>query len=166
MAEGKSGEEFVTHEYDEAIAVQRAIVAAETKLAEMHPHAGSREAILACLEDDQAFLDRLEALGKTKGATGEVEDVAEGINELLGSMVDKAGEAPSEAYEAHAVLLNAKRKQQDSAGGMLEISRALEDSEGRDAAQAFARAQKSSSDELATQLAEFAVVIATREALA
>jgi len=49
---------------------------------------------------------------------------------------------------------------------MLEISRALEDSEGRDAAQAFARAQKSSSDELATQLAEFAVVIATREALA
>ncbi len=163
MAEAKSGEEFVTHEFDEAIAVQRGIVAAETALAKSHPHAESKAAIAACLKDDKAFLKQLEQLGKPKGATGKVEDVAEGINELLESMVAKAGEAPSEAYEAHAVLLNAKRKQQDSAGGMLKIARALQDVQARDAAQAFARAQKASSDDLAARLAEFAVVIATAD---
>ena len=161
MAESKSGEEFVTHEYDESIAVQRGIVHAETALAKSHPHAESKAAIASCLKDDKAFLATLEKLGKAKGATGKVEDVAEGIIELLDSMVEKAGEAPSEAYEAHAVLLNAKRKQQDSAGGMLKISRALKDIEGRDAAQAFAKAQKVSSDQLADLLADFAVVIAT-----
>ena len=79
-------------------------------------------------------------------------------------MVEKAGEAPSEAYEAHAVLLNAKRKQQDCAGGMLKIARALKDIEARDAAQAFQKAQKTSSDELGDLLADFAVVIATAKA--
>ncbi len=161
MAESKSGEEFVTHEFDESIAVQRGIVAAETALAKSHPHAESRAAIAASLTDDKAFLKQLEQLGKAKGATGKVEDVAEGIVELLDSMVEKAGEAPSEAYEAHAVLLNAKRKQQDSAGGMLKIARALKDVEARDAAQAFQKAQKTSSDQLAELLGDFAVVIAT-----
>ncbi len=164
MAESKSGEAFVTHEFDEAIAVQRGIVKAETALAKSHPHPESKAAIAACLKDDKAFLATLEELGKVKGATGKVEDVAEGIIELLESMVEKAGEAPSEAYEAHAVLLNAKRKQQDSAGGMLKISRALNDAEGRDAAQAFAKAQKTGSDLLADLLADFAVVIATTPA--
>ena len=121
MADSKSGDEFVTHEFDEAIAVQRGIVDAETKLAKSHPHAESKAAIAACLTDDKAFLKQLEQLGKSKGATGKVEDVAEGIVDLLDAMVESAGEAPSEAYEAHAVLLNAKRKQQDSAGGMLKI---------------------------------------------
>jgi hypothetical protein len=161
MAESKSGEEFVTHEFDESIAVQRAIVAAEASLAKVHPHPESRAAIAGHLKDDKASLRTLEQLGKARGATGKVEDVAEGINDLLDSMVDSAGEAPSEAYEAHAVLLNAKRKQQDSAGGMLKIARALKDIEARDAAQAFAKSQKASSDELAGLLADFAVVIAT-----
>lgn len=161
MAESKSGEEFVTHEFDESIAVQRGIVEAETALAKSHPHAESRAAIAACLKDDKAFLKQLEQLGKPKGATGKVEDVAQGIIDLLESMVESAGEAPSEAYEAHAVLLNAKRKQQDSAGGMLKIARALKDVEARDAALAFQKAQKTSSDQLADLLADFAVVIAT-----
>jgi len=161
MAESKSGDEFVTHEFDEAIAIQRGIVDAETRLAKVHPHEGSKAAIATCLTDDKAFLTQLEQLGRKKGATGEVEDVAEGVLDLLESLVAKADEAPSEAYEAHAVLLNAKRKQQDSAGGMLKIARALKDAEARDAAQAFAKAQKAGSDELAFQLADFAVVIAT-----
>jgi hypothetical protein len=163
MAESKVGDEFVTHEFDEAIAVQRAIVDAETSLAKSHPHAESKAAIATIAKDDKRFLAELERLGKQKGATGKVEDVAEGINELLESLVEKASEAPSEAYEAHAVLLNAKRKQQDSAGGMLKIARALKDIEARDAAQAFAKAQKTSSDQLADLLADFAVVIATAE---
>jgi hypothetical protein len=160
-SESKSGDAFVTHEYDESIAVQRGIVKAETALSKSHPHPRSRAAIESALKEDKAFLKQLEKLGTAHDATGEVEDVAEGIIELLDSMVEKAGDAPSEAYEAHAVLLNAKRKQQDSAGGMLAISRALKDTEGRDAAQAFAKAQKASSDELADLLAEFAVVIST-----
>src|SRR4029079_3518608 len=101
MAESKSGEEFVPHEYDEAIAVHRGIVKAETALAKSHPHAESRAAIADQLKEDKGLLAELERLGKTRGATGKVEDVAEGITELLSSLVDKAGEAPSEAYEAH-----------------------------------------------------------------
>jgi hypothetical protein len=163
MAESKVGEEFVTHEFDEAIAVQRGIVEAEEKLAKDHPHAESRTAIAAMLKEDKSFLQELERLGKEKGATGKVEDVAEGITELLETMVESAAEAPSEAYEAHAVLLNAKRKQQDSAGGMLRIARAMKDTKARDAAQAFEKGQKTSADQLADLLAEFAVVIATAE---
>jgi len=164
MAGSKSGEAFVTHEFDESIAIQRGIVAAETSLARNHPHPESKAAIEACLKDDKAFLQQLEQLGKPMGATGKVEDVAEGIVELLDSMVESAAEAPSEAYEAHAVLLNAKRKQQDSAGGMLKIARALKDTEARDAARAFQKAQKPGSDQLASLLADFAVVIATDQA--
>lgn len=163
MAEAKVGDEFITHEFDEAIAVHRGIVEAEEKLAKSHPHAESRTAIAAMLKEDKSFLQDLERLGKEKGATGKVEDVAQGITELLESMVESAGEAPSEAYEAHAVLLNAKRKQQDSAGGMLRIARATKDTKARDAAQAFAKAQKDTADELADLLADFAVVIATAE---
>lgn len=163
MAESKVGDEFVKHEFDEAIAIQRAIVDAETALAKSHPHPASRQAVATMAKEDRAYLRELERLGKEKGATGEVEDVAEGVTELLESMVQKAGEAPSEAYEAHAVLLNAKRKQQDSAGGMLKIARALKDTDARDAAQEFERGQKASSQELAKLLADFAVVIATAE---
>jgi hypothetical protein len=163
MKESKTGDEFVTHEFDEAIAVQRGIVDAETVLAKSHPHAESRAAIAAIAKEDKTFLGELERLGRKKGATGKVEDVAEGIIELLESMVGNAADAPSEAYEAHAVLLNAKRKQQDSAGGMLRIARALKDTEARDAAQAFEKGQKASSDQLADLLADFAVVIATAE---
>jgi hypothetical protein len=161
VAESKVGEEFVTHEFDEAIAVQRAIVDAEETLSQRHPHAPAKRAIASMLKEDRTCLQELERVGREKGATGKVEDVAEGLTELLGAMVEKAGEAPSEAYEAHAVLLNAKRKQQDSAGGMLKIARALKDTEARDAAREFERIQRESSRELATLLAEFAVVIAT-----
>ncbi|MFN8517818.1 MAG: hypothetical protein U0667_00195 [Chloroflexota bacterium] len=163
MAESKVCDEFVTHEFDEAIAVHRAIVEAEASLAKGHPHAESKAAIAAIAKDDKAFLRELERLGKQKGATGRVEDVAEGIIELLESMVGKAGEAPREAYEGHAVLLNAKRKQQDSVGGLLRIARALKDSESATAAQALQKRQKSASDQLADLLADFAVAIATAE---
>lgn len=160
MAEAKVGDEFITHEFDEAIAIQRAIVEAGQKLGKVHPHQPSRTAIAAAAREDQTFLRTLERLGKAKGATGKVEDVAQGIEELLSSSVEKAGEAPSEAYEAHAVLLNAKRKQQDSADGMLRIARARKDTEVRDAATEFGRAQKAACKALGAALADFAVVIA------
>jgi hypothetical protein len=160
MAEAKVGDEFVTHEFDEAIAIQRAIVDAGKSLSKVHPHRPSRSAIASATRQDEAFLRTLERLGKEKGATGKVEEVAEGIEGMLSSSVEKAGQAPSEAYEAHAVLLNAKRKQQDSAQGMLRIARARKDTEVRDAATEFGRAQKASCTELGRALADFAVVIA------
>ena len=45
MGNAKTGKTFITHEYDEAIAVQQCIVDAETKLAKSHPVASSRTAI-------------------------------------------------------------------------------------------------------------------------
>jgi hypothetical protein len=49
MAEAKVGDEFITHEFDEAIAIQRAIVDAEQALPKSHPHAGSKAAIKDCI---------------------------------------------------------------------------------------------------------------------
>ena len=80
------------------------------------------------------------------------------MSETLGS----ADEAESEAYEAHAVLLTLKRKQQDSASAMLKIARAMKETEMRDAAKEFERAQRESSRALAKSLADFAVKIATQ----
>ena len=76
MGEAKTGDEFITHEFDEAIAIQRAIIEAETNLATKHPVASAKRAIKESLSADQTFLKQLEALGKPHGATGKVEDVA------------------------------------------------------------------------------------------
>ena len=45
MSGAKYGESFITHEYDEAIAVQQTIVDAETKLATKHPMSSAKTAI-------------------------------------------------------------------------------------------------------------------------
>jgi len=58
------------------------------------------------------------------------------------------------------VLLNLKRKQMDSAGGMLKIARDQKDTKLRDAAKEFESAQKAMSKTLATELAGYAVQIA------
>jgi hypothetical protein len=166
MGEAKVGEEFVTHEYDEAIAVQQCIVEAETKLATKHPVASAKNAIKAALAEDEDFLKQLKALGKPHGATGKLEDVAEGLTTLMDEVLETATSEGSDSdyYEAHAVLLNIKRKQMDSAGGMLEIARATKDTELKTAATAFAAAQKASSQVLADELAGYAAKIATATA--
>ncbi len=89
--------------------------------------------------------------------------MAGGLKELMEETLSTATEegADSDFYEAHAVLVNLKRKQMDSAGGMLEIARATKDTELRDAATGFQAAQKSSSQALANELASYAVKIAT-----
>ena len=162
MGESKVGEAFITHEYDEAIAVQQCIVDAETKLATSHPVASSRAAIKAAMTEDKDFLKQLKSLGKPHGATGKIEDVAKGLKDLMDETVETAVEegADSDFYEAHAVLLNLKRKQMDSAGGMLAIARDQEDAELRKASMAFKRAQTASSKTLTDELAAFAVKIA------
>jgi hypothetical protein len=166
MAEAKVGAEFVTHELDEAIAVQRAIVEAEEQLSTSHPMPDARRELKDALKEDRQFLRQLEQLGKPHGATGKVEEVAGALQQLLQETVEKASEAESEAYEAHAVLLNAKRKQQDSADAMLKIARAQKDTEMRDAAQEFSKATKASAKVFSARLAELAVIIATKRAAA
>ena len=163
MSEAKTGEAFITHEYDEAIAVQQCIVDAETTLSTKHPLGSAKRAIKASLAEDKTFLADLKKLGKPHGATGKVEDVAEGLKELMESTLETATKegADSDYYEAHAVLLNIKRKQMDSAGGMLEIARATKDTELRTAATAFQKAQKTSCQTLADELAGYAAKIAT-----
>ena len=164
MGEAKVGEAFVTHEFDEAIAIHRAIVEAEEQLSKSHPAADAKRAIKAELTKDQRFLRQLEKLGAQHGASGKVEEVAGSMKQLMEETTEHATEAASEAYEAHAVLVSLKRKQQDSSAAMLKIARALKDTEMRDAAIDLAKATKAGAQELADQLAEFAVTIASSRA--
>ena len=162
MAEAKVGEQFIKHELDEAIAIQRSIVKAEESLGRDHPSRTAKELILDTLRKDQQFLRELESLGRPKGATGKAEEVATALDELATQTTEKAAEAESEAYEAHAVLLNLKRKQQDSAGAMIKMARAMNDTEMKDAATKFEKETKASAQALSTELAALAVEIATQ----
>ncbi len=161
MGEAKVGEEFIKHELDEAIAIQRAIVDAAQQLSESHPFDEAKRVIKSGLKEDRRYLTELEKLGREHGATGEVEEVAGGLQQLMQETAQKASEAESEAYEAHAVLLNLKRKQQDSAAAMLKIARSQKDTKMRDAAREFERGTKEAAKQLSTSLAAFAVQIAS-----
>jgi hypothetical protein len=161
MGEAKSGDEFIKHEFDEAIAIQQAIVTAEQRLAKIHPLPDAKTALADAAKEDAEFLRKLKALGKPWGATGVAEEVAEALQELAEETGESAAEAPSEAYEAQAVVVNMKRKQQDSAAGMLEIARSRGDEELMAAASEFGEIQKAGAQTLADSLAAFAVVIAS-----
>ena len=58
MAEAKVGDEFVTHEFDEAIVViqRKKIVEAERALAETHPVGAVKRAMRGFLRDDERSL--------------------------------------------------------------------------------------------------------------
>ena len=158
MGEAKTGADFIKHEFDEAIAIQRSIVEAGTELAQSHPMPSARQAIKAAAAEDKKFLKDLETRGRDFDATGEIEDVAGGLTELMSSTLDTATSdgADSDYYEAHAVLLNLKRKQMDSAGGMRKIAAALRDKDMRQAATTFERSQRASAKALAAELATYA----------
>ena len=155
-----SGREFITHEFDEAIAIQQSIVDAGTALSTAHPVAAVQRQLKTDLKVDQQHLAKLKQLGKPFGATGKREEVAEALGSLADETSQKAGSEESEAYEAHAVLLNLKRKQQDSADAMVKIARDRKDTEIRDAGLKMKKDTKASADALAKSLAEFAVRIA------
>jgi hypothetical protein len=162
MSEAKVGPEFVKHEFDEAIAIQQCIVEAESSLARTHPVASAKRTLKSALAADEKYLQQLRTLGQEHDATGEVEDVAGGLVELMTSTLEKATSEgnDSDYYEAHAVLLNLKRKQWDSAGGMLAIARDQKDTTLRDAAKDFQAGQKETATALTKELAAYAVKIA------
>lgn len=163
MAEAKVGDDFIKHEFDEAIAIQERIVEAEQQLSQEHPFPEAQRAITSCLKEDEQFLEQLQQLGRPRGATGEVEEVAGAMGELMQETLSSATEAESEAYEAHAVLLSLKRKQQDSGAAMVRIARELGDVDLRDAALEFERGQREGAKAIAETLAAFAVRLATQD---
>ena len=156
-----SGTEFIKHEFDEAIAIQQSIIASGKALSSSHPVAAVKRQLTTDLKVDQRHLEQLQKFGKPYGATGKREEVAEALGSLADETSQKAGEEESEAYEAHAVLLNLKRKQQDSADAVIKIARDRKETDLRDAAMAMKKEIKASADTLAKSLADFAVQIAS-----
>src|SRR5690554_344935 len=69
MGEAKIGEEFIKHELDEAIAIQRTIVDAAQQLSESHPFDEAKRVIKTGLKEDRRYLTELEKLGREHGAT-------------------------------------------------------------------------------------------------
>lgn len=156
-----SGTEFIKHEFDEAIAIQQSITNSAKKLSTSHPVGAVKRQIKADLRTDERHLRDLQRFGKPFGANGKREEVAEALGSLADETASKAASEESEAYEAHAVLLNLKRKQQDSADAMIKIARDRKDADLRDAATKMKREIKASADGLAKSLADFAVRIAS-----
>ncbi len=155
-----SGTEFIKHEFDEAIAIQQSIIESGRALSSSHPVASVKRQLTADLKVDEQHLGQLQKFGKPYGATGKREEVAEALGALADETAQKAGSEESEAYEAHAVLLNLKRKQQDSADAVIKIARDRKETELRDAAMKMKKEIKASADALAKSLASFAVDIA------
>ena len=155
-----SGTEFIKHEFDEAIAIQQSIVSSAQALSTAHPIAAVKRQLVTDLKVDQRHLSQLQKFGQPFGATGKREEVAEALGSLADETASKAGSEKSEAYEAHAVLLNLKRKQQDSADAVIKIARDRKETELRDTAMKMKKEIKSSADSLAKSLASFAVDIA------
>jgi len=155
-----SGQEFVTHEFDEAIAVQTAIVDAGEKLSGDHPWTEARRVIQSALQQDRSQLTQLAKYGKKFGAAGKREEVAGALAALMEETAAKASTEESEAYEAQAVVLNLKRKQQDSADAVHKMARDMGEIALRDDALKMKRAIKRSADDLAKNLSRFAVRIA------
>ena len=155
-----SGTEFIKHEFDEAIAIQQSIVASGKKLTTSHPVAAVKRQIKSALTVDERHLTQLQKFGKPFGASGKREEVAEALGTLADETAAKAGSEESEAYEAHAVLLNLKRKQQDSADALIKIARDRKDTDLRDAATKMKKEIKAGADDLGKSLADFAVRIA------
>ena len=156
-----AGTEFITHEFDEAIAIQQSICDSGEKLSGSHPVASVKRQLSADLKVDERHLAQLQRFGKPFGAVGKREEVAEALGFLAAETSAKAGSEESEAYEAHAVLLNLKRKQQDSADAMIKIARDRKDTDLRDAATKMKKEIKASAEALGKSLADFAVQIAS-----
>ena len=156
------GQGFIKHEFDEAIAIQQCVVAAGRQLGEAHPLPEAQQALKEQLKVDERHLQQLQQFGGEFGATGEVEDVAGGMIELMQQTLAKATEDESEAYEAHAVLLSLKRKQQDSSMSVMKIAKEIGNRELRDAAVEMNKEIKGGAEQMADLLATFAVRIATQ----
>ena len=158
-----AGRPFIKHEFDEAIEIQRNIVESGRELAEAHPVPAARTALKEMGPIAEQHLETLESFGALFDARGKKEDVVKGMEGLMKKVLTKAKEKgkeeESEAYEAHAVLLNLKRKQQDSASAMVKIAEELGDKKMAAAGRKMKRELDAATKELGELLADFAVRI-------
>jgi hypothetical protein len=157
-----AGTEFIKHEFDEAIAFQETVVETADILSRKHPVADAKKLLKSQLATDKRHLATLKKFGKPFGATGKREEVVDAMATLAEETRAKAEQEESEAYEAHAVLLTLKRKQQDSADAIVKIARDRKDTDLRDAAMEMKKEIKAGADELGKSLADFAVRIASK----
>jgi len=163
VAMAREGQDFIKHEFDEAIAIQQSIVECERQLAEVHPMEATRSELQKMLKTDEKALSQLEQLGGQYGATGEREEVAQHMEELGAEVAGNAKNGPdSEKYEMHAVVLTMKRKQQDSATAMAEIAKKIGDTKMQEAATRFQKDTREAADQLARSLTHLAVDLASR----
>src|SRR5262245_24250593 len=112
MGIASEGKAFIQHEIDAAIAVQQEIVDAERALAQRHPLEEAKDAIGRMIDADERSLHRLQDLARKIGSTSGTDEMAAARQTSSVSMA--AGDAPSDAYAAHAALVSNLRKQQDS----------------------------------------------------
>lgn len=157
----KTGQEFIKHELDEAIAIQQAIVDAEQRLASEHPLKEAQQLIERAHKQDTKQLQTLQKIGQRFGASGKQEEVSSAMTQLMEETASSASQAESEAYEAHAVLVTLKRKQADAGDAMVKIAREMKDDEMKSAANELHDSSKRSAQELADALSKMAVQIAT-----
>ena len=68
MGEAKVGEAFITHEFDESIAIHRAIVEAEEQLSKSHPAPDAKRAIKAELAGGADFAEIAKAKSTDTGS--------------------------------------------------------------------------------------------------
>ena len=159
-----AGKEFIKHEFDEGIEIQKNIVEAGKELAGVHPVPAAREALKALQPVAEQQLETLQSYGALFGAKGKKEEVVRGMESLMKKVLtnakEKGKEEESEAYEAHAVLLSLHRKQQDSAPAMVKIAEELGDKKMAAAGRKMKRELDASTKQLGELLSDFAVRIA------
>jgi hypothetical protein len=94
-----SGTQFIKHEFDEAIAIQRSIVDSATKLSTSHPVGEVKRQIKAGLRTDERHLRDLQKFGKPFGAY-------EALTAVLAAMprgsTVRSGPAGSDEVDAEA----------------------------------------------------------------
>jgi hypothetical protein len=162
-----TGTEFIRHEFDEAIAIQQSIVEAQQALEQLHPLEEGKQQMKTLRRDSEKWLKQLQTLGKPFGATGEREEVAASFDALAKQTIQSAsGGDPSEAYEAHAVVLNGLRKQQDSAASLIKIARSMGEKTMVTQATEMQKACRAAANEMTKTLSTLAVQIAKSETAA
>jgi hypothetical protein len=161
-----AGRDFIKHEFDEAIEIQRAIVESGKELAAAHPVPAARTALKELGPIAEQQLETLESFGALFNARGKKEDVVKGMQNLMTKVltkaVEKGQEEESEAYEAHAVLLSLHRKQQDSAPAVIKIAEELGDTQMATAGRKTKRELDAATTHLGELLSDYAVRIATQ----
>jgi len=163
MAEAREGQTFIKHEFEEAITIQESIVEAERELAKDHPLPDARKEIDAMASQDEEQLRRLREEGGKYGAKGERDPVSQQLEQLARDVSKSARRGPdSEKYEAHAVLLAMKRKQQDSARAMIQIARGMGNRDLRVASIEMFDETRDSAEALAASLGKLATELAMR----